>query len=605
MTYRILQGDCIDRLRELPADSIDAVVTDPPAGINFMNREWDHHKGGMNPWVEWMTEVMREALRVCKPGAHALVWALPRTSHWTGSALELAGWQVRDVVTHMFGSGFPKSHNLDGGLGTALKPAAEFWWLARKPLGMTVEACVAAYGTGALNIDACRIGTGDTLSFGSRAIGDGVKYGEQRPENQTPGEQNPSGRWPANVVLGHSEGCVPTGTRRVKPKGATAHRREHGDGGIFLPNRDKHDHAGYRDADGLETVTAWECEPGCPVRALDEQTDGVVHGAGRARDASEGTHSGDQGVVGFTHGAPAMRFGDSGGTSRFFAQFNHTEEPGRFRYVAKASSAERSAGLDSKITACRCHEANTGPSQQRATDELDGTGDTSSSTSGSGSKPTDRSPTATRSTTSTGTSRTTTSRTSPSSPPPSTSGSTAPTTAAPATGGSDAATFAANGSHPTSSTTTSAARDGLSTDAADRATSHESSQPSSSAGTTCADCGGVIGVDVLRNVHPLGPTVKPVELMRWLIRLVTPPGGTVLDPFLGSGSTGCAAVLERVEFIGIERDPEYVRISEARIKWWSEHPDGMQLVKRLEREAERKAVAESGQVSMFDLLGDA
>jgi DNA modification methylase len=112
-------------------------------------------------------------------------------------------------------------------------------------------------------------------------------------------------------------------------------------------------------------------------------------------------------------------------------------------------------------------------------------------------------------------------------------------------------------------------------------------------------------VDVLRNVHPLGPTVKPVELMRWLIRLVTPPGGVVLDPFLGSGSTGCAAVLERVEFIGIERDAEYLPIAEARIKWWAEHPDGMQLVKRLEHEADRKAVAESGQVSMFDLLGDA
>lgn len=90
--------------------------------------------------------------------------------------------------------------------------------------------------------------------------------------------------------------------------------------------------------------------------------------------------------------------------------------------------------------------------------------------------------------------------------------------------------------------------------------------------------------------------------MRWLIRLVTPPGGTVLDPFLGSGSTGCAAVLERVEFIGIERDAEYVPIAEARIAWWAEHPDGMQLVKRLEAEREQKATKDAGQVSMFDLL---
>lgn len=99
-----------------------------------------------------------------------------------------------------------------------------------------------------------------------------------------------------------------------------------------------------------------------------------------------------------------------------------------------------------------------------------------------------------------------------------------------------------------------------------------------------------------RNVHP---TVKPVELMRWLIRLVTPPGGVVLDPFLGSGTTGCAAVLERVEFIGVERDAEYLPIAEARIRWWAEHPEGVELVKRLEAERERAAVVESGQDALF------
>jgi DNA modification methylase len=91
--------------------------------------------------------------------------------------------------------------------------------------------------------------------------------------------------------------------------------------------------------------------------------------------------------------------------------------------------------------------------------------------------------------------------------------------------------------------------------------------------------------------------------MRWLIRLVTPPGGTVLDPFLGSGSTGCAAVLERVEFIGIERDPEYIPIAQSRIAWWAAHPDGMELVKRLEYEREQKAQTDRGQDTLFD-LGD-
>jgi hypothetical protein len=328
VTYRILQGDCITRLRELPADSIDAIVTDPPAGINFMNREWDHHKGGMNPWVEWMTEVMREALRVCKPGAHALVWALPRTSHWTGSALELAGWQVRDVVTHLFGSGFPKSHNLDGGLGTALKPAAEFWWLARKPLGMTVEACTARYGTGALNIDACRV-EGTPSTYRERVIDAGL------------------GRWPSNVLLGHPEGCVPTGTRRVKghagypngPGGSSSQLSQKG-----TPTTRTGPWAGHADADGLETVTAWECEPGCPVRMLDEQTGNLGRSAGtqtRGNGFGGGLYEGG----GLSDERP-VGFGDSGGASRFFAQFNHTEEPQRFRYQSKSSSAERNAGLD-------------------------------------------------------------------------------------------------------------------------------------------------------------------------------------------------------------------------------------------------------------------
>jgi len=104
----------------MPEASVDAVVCDPPAGISFMGRDWDHHRGGLGGWTAWMADVMSETLRVCKPGAHAFVWALPRTSHWTGLALERAGWEVRDVVTHLFGSGFPKSHNLPNGFGTAL-----------------------------------------------------------------------------------------------------------------------------------------------------------------------------------------------------------------------------------------------------------------------------------------------------------------------------------------------------------------------------------------------------------------------------------------------------------------------------------------------------
>ena len=93
----------------LDDSSVDAMVTDPPAGIGFMGRDWDSNKGGRTSWVAWMTGVMEGCLRVMKPGAHGVVWALPRTSHWTATALEQAGFEVRDVITHHFGTGFPKS----------------------------------------------------------------------------------------------------------------------------------------------------------------------------------------------------------------------------------------------------------------------------------------------------------------------------------------------------------------------------------------------------------------------------------------------------------------------------------------------------------------
>jgi len=86
------EGDCLQLLRGLPTNYVDSLVTDPPAGISFMGKSWDSDKGGREQWIAWMKEVMRECLRVMKPGSHGLVWAIPRTSHWTGTALEQAGF---------------------------------------------------------------------------------------------------------------------------------------------------------------------------------------------------------------------------------------------------------------------------------------------------------------------------------------------------------------------------------------------------------------------------------------------------------------------------------------------------------------------------------
>ena len=101
----LFNSDCLIALKNIDTNSIESIVTDPPAGIGLMGNEWDHDKGGRSGWISWMTSVMVECHRVLKPGAHGLVWAFPRTSHWTATALEDAGFEVRDVVTHLFGSG--------------------------------------------------------------------------------------------------------------------------------------------------------------------------------------------------------------------------------------------------------------------------------------------------------------------------------------------------------------------------------------------------------------------------------------------------------------------------------------------------------------------
>jgi hypothetical protein len=112
MSYRLIHSDCLEAMRAMDANSVDAVITDPPAGISFMSAKWDSDKGGRDAWIAWMTEVFKEVCRVMKPGSHALVWALPRTSHWTGTALENAGLEPREKLYHCFGSGFPKSADI-------------------------------------------------------------------------------------------------------------------------------------------------------------------------------------------------------------------------------------------------------------------------------------------------------------------------------------------------------------------------------------------------------------------------------------------------------------------------------------------------------------
>ena len=395
----IIVGDSAEVLRTLAAESVHSIVTDPPAGIGFMGKAWDSDKGGRDSWIKWLRGILREALRVIVPGGYALVWAIPKTSHWAAMACEIAGWEIRDVVTHHYGQGFPKSLNVSKaidahlgteatpeaeaweGWGTALKPASEHWILCRKPLAQSVARNVLEHGTGGLNVDGCRVGEADTrakasvTSLGVVAMAGGQSDGELMAGSEC-------GRWPPNLVLTHSATC-----------------------------------------------TAIICAEGCPVREIDEHSGVSVSREGAPRSSAQ---PGDG--YGMTH--TGAEYNDQGGASRFFPVF---------RYAAKPSRAEREAGLSHLP----------------------------------------------------------------------------PTSGAEAVGRKEGSAGVNN--------------------------------PRAGAGRTAAE---------IRNIHP---TVKSQALMRWLVRLVTPPGGRVLDPFTGSGSTGVACAYEGFSFTGVELSPEYADLARARI----------------------------------------
>ena len=399
----------LDVLADLDPASVDAVVCDPPYGLAFMGKGWDHAVPGPDYWSA--------CLRVLKPGGHLLAFGGTRTAHRLTSAIEDAGFEIRDMITWLYGSGFPKSLDVskaidkaagatrevvgtktfaDGttarrtqqlgtgvfndpksrdsnlvitapatdsarqwqGWGTALKPASEPIIVARKPLGGTVAAAVLAHGTGALNIDGCRVATDEDTARSRAVVADtSAPFGRGMAMG---GNGHAAGRWPANVVYTHAPDCGPE--EQPGP-----------------------------------------CVDGCPVAELDAQTADLKGGVTVRRNL-RGQEQNANGIYG-SRGRDAsedVTYGDSGGASRFFPTF---------RYQAKAPTRERP--------------------------KVDGV------------------------------------------------------------------------------------------------------------------------------AHP---TVKPLALMQWLVRLVTPPGGLVLDPFAGSGTTGEAALLEGMRAILVERDEQYLPLIAARLE---------------------------------------
>jgi site-specific DNA-methyltransferase (adenine-specific) len=225
----VVLGDCRERLRDIPDESIDAAVTDPPYELGFMGKGWDA-TGIANDVEMW-----REVLRVLKPGGHVVASSHPKTYHRMTCAIEDAGFEIRDCLQWLYGTGFPKSLNVGEGRGTALKPGYEPIVLARKPLAGTVAANVQLHGTGALNIDACRIETTDDLNGGA--------YSEQSAKGRSGSLEGgvlgatgrtfvpPSGRWPANVLLDEEAARSVGGASRFFYT-AKASRKERDGGGV-------------------------------------------------------------------------------------------------------------------------------------------------------------------------------------------------------------------------------------------------------------------------------------------------------------------------------------------------------------------------------------
>lgn len=250
----ILHGDCLAHMREMGDDSVDSIVTDPPYGLAFMGKKWDYDVPSVDVW--------KEVLRVLKPGGHLLSFGGTRTYHRMVVAIEDAGFEIRDQVQWIYGSGFPKSLDVSKaidkaagaerevvgtqkitgniaerdnfgsadrsegkgmgfrpgdinltapstdaakqwqGWGTALKPANEPIVLARKPLcEKTVAANVLKWGTGGINVDGCRVSTSETLSSGRHTTGDQQGPSGYKTTNRTEYVQAPQGRFPSNLLL--------------------------------------------------------------------------------------------------------------------------------------------------------------------------------------------------------------------------------------------------------------------------------------------------------------------------------------------------------------------------------------------------------------------
>ncbi len=287
MQTKLIHSDCLEALKNLPDNSVDSVVTDPPYGLSFMGKKWDYDVPSEEIWAE--------CLRVLKPGGHLLAFAGTRTQHRMAVRIEDAGFEIRDMIAWVYGSGFPKSLDVskaidkaDGaerevvgtvkktpsasancnegwvrpwaegkttmditapatdaarqwqGWGTALKPALEPITVARKPLIGTVAENVLTHGTGGLNVDGCRVPgelEGDPNRFAKTDGGEFVAKFDNTPVVRS------EGRWPANLIHDGSEEVLALAGEQARffycPKSSKADRDEGCEGMEAKPFEDE------------------------------------------------------------------------------------------------------------------------------------------------------------------------------------------------------------------------------------------------------------------------------------------------------------------------------------------------------------------------------
>lgn len=223
--FKLRLGDCLEVMATIKDNGVDAIICDPPYGLSFLSANWDRGIPGIPYW--------KETLRIAKPGSHLLAFGGTRTHHRLMVAIEDAGWEIKDTVMWLYGTGFNKHKYL-------LKPAWEPIVLARKSISeSSIETNIARWGTGAINVDGCRVGysENDDPRVGKRYAHHakaGLENGQHK-ENST-GDRvllhKPQGRWPTNLLLDEESAVLlDKQSGELKPGGSRANRQT---GQIFV-----------------------------------------------------------------------------------------------------------------------------------------------------------------------------------------------------------------------------------------------------------------------------------------------------------------------------------------------------------------------------------